>query len=64
MTASGGSMTRYNAMKKATLGLGETEIEILGFEVSDAALESAAGTARENANFTLGACTGLSVCGG
>jgi hypothetical protein len=51
-------------MKKATLGLGETEIEILGFEVSDAALESAAGTAKENANFTLGACTGLSVCGG
>ena len=49
-------------MKNATLGLGETEKENFGFEVSDEALESAAGT-REKANFTLGACTGLSVCG-
>jgi len=46
------------------LGLGETEMEILGFEVSDNALESAAGSAKEKANFTLGACTGLSVCDG
>jgi len=42
----------------------KTEIEILAFEVSDDALESAAGTAKEKANFTLGACTGLSVCDG
>ena len=55
---------RYNAMTNTTLGLGDAEIEILGSEVSDAALESAAGTAKDKANFTLGACTGLSVCGG
>jgi hypothetical protein len=40
------------------------EEEILAFEVSDEALESAAGSAKEQANFTLGACTGLSVCDG
>jgi len=41
----------------------EQEItEILAFEVSDEALEIAAGS--EKANFTLGACTGLSVCDG
>jgi hypothetical protein len=51
-------------MTNTTLGLGDTEIEIFGSEVSDAALESAAGTAKDKANFTLGACTGLSVCGG
>jgi len=51
-------------MKNTTLGLGETEIQILGFEVSDEALEGAAGAAKERANFTLGACTGLSVCDG
>lgn len=37
--------------------------EILSFEVSDAALESAAGT-ETTAMYTLGACTGLSVCPG
>jgi hypothetical protein len=36
----------------------------LAFEVSDAALEIAAGTADEKAKFTLGACTGLSECPG
>jgi hypothetical protein len=40
------------------------EEEILAFEVSDEALEIAAGTAKEKADFTLGACTGLSVCDG
>ena len=40
----------------------QSEEEILAFEVSDEALEIAAGT--EKANFTLGACTGLSVCDG
>jgi hypothetical protein len=36
----------------------------LSFDVSDEALEIAAGVAAENANFTLGACTGLSECPG
>jgi len=40
----------------------KTEEEVLSFDVSDEALESAAGT--EKANYTLGACTGLSVCPG
>jgi hypothetical protein len=35
------------------------EEEILSFEVSDEALESAAGSEQA---FTLGACSGLSVC--
>lgn len=55
---------RINIMKNSTMGLDVTEQEILAFEVSDEALESAAGTAKEKANFTLGACSGLSVCGG
>ena len=38
--------------------------EILAFEASDAALEIAAGITKEKANFTLGACTGLSECPG
>jgi len=41
----------------------KTEQEVLSFDVSDEALESAAGTT-EYANYTLGACTGLSVCPG
>jgi len=36
--------------------------EILAFEVSDEALEAAAGN--EQVNYTLGACSGLSVCPG
>jgi hypothetical protein len=51
-------------MKNTTFGLSQAQIEILAFEVSDEALESAAGTAKEKANFTLGARTGLSVCDG
>jgi hypothetical protein len=51
-------------MKSTILGLEITEEEILAFEVSDEALESAAGSAKEKANFTLGACSGLSVCDG
>ena len=48
-----------------TIGLEKTEKEILAFEVSDEALEIAAGTAKkEKAGFTLGSCTGLSVCDG
>jgi len=51
-------------MTNITIGLEKTEEEILAFEVSDAALELAAGTGKEKANFTLGACTGLSECPG
>jgi len=40
----------------------QTEQKILAFEVSDEALEIAAGTAKEKANFTLGGCSGLSEC--
>jgi hypothetical protein len=53
-----------NAMTSITMGLEKTDEEILAFEVSDAELEIAAGTAKEKANFTLGACTGLSECPG
>jgi hypothetical protein len=43
--------------------LDQTEEEILSFNVSDEALESAADAGQEKAaNFTLGACTALSVC--
>ena len=51
-------------MKNITIGLEETNEEIFTFEVSDEALEIAAGSAKEKANFTLGACSGLSVCPG
>jgi hypothetical protein len=52
-------------MNDTTMGLEQTEQEFLAFEVSDEALEAAAGTVREKAaNYTLGACTGLSVCPG
>ena len=41
----------------------EIEQEVFAFEVSDEALEAAAGTAREKAvSYTLAACSGLSVC--
>lgn len=40
----------------------KNEEKTLAFEVSDEALEIAAGTGK--ANFTLGACTGLSECPG
>ena len=37
--------------------------EILSFDVSDEALETAGGTGKEKAgNYTLGFCTGLSAC--
>jgi hypothetical protein len=50
-----------NAMVDITL---KTEEEILAFDVSDEALEIATGTVSDKANFTLGACTGLSECPG
>jgi hypothetical protein len=42
----------------------KTDEETLIFDVSDQALEIAAGVAREQVNFTLGSCTGLSECPG
>jgi len=46
------------------LDIVKTDEEILAFDVSDEALEIAAGEVSDKANFTLGACTGLSVCQG
>jgi hypothetical protein len=44
-------------------GFDLTEEDILSFDVSDEALETAAGTGKEKAgNYTLGFCTGLSAC--
>jgi len=51
-------------MTDKTLALDQIEEELLISGISDEALEIAAGTAREKANFTLGACSGLSVCPG
>src|SRR4029079_406692 len=53
---------RNNAVTSITMGLDNTEQEILAFEVADVALEIAAGTAKGKANFTIGACTGLYEC--
>jgi hypothetical protein len=49
-------------MTNITMEVEQTEQKILAFEVSDEALEIAAGTAKEKANFTLGGCSGLSEC--
>lgn len=54
---------RINAMKNITTKFEPPDEEIFAFDVSDEALEIAAGT-KEKANFTLGACSGLSVCPG
>jgi hypothetical protein len=51
-------------MTDKIFALDQTEEELLTSGISDEALEVAAGTAREKANFTLGACSGLSVCPG
>jgi hypothetical protein len=40
----------------------QTEQEILAYDVSDEALEIAAGGKEKAGSFTLGACTGLTVC--
>jgi hypothetical protein len=48
-----------------TIGLEQTEEEMLTSEVSDEALENAAGTRREKAgNYTLFYCTALDLCPG
>jgi hypothetical protein len=51
-------------MTNKALGLDRNEEDLLIDVIPDEALEIAAGAARENANFTLGACSGLSVCPG
>jgi hypothetical protein len=38
------------------------EDELALNRISDEALEIAGGTAKQTVNYTLGACTGLSVC--
>jgi hypothetical protein len=45
------------------MGLDRNEENLLACEVSDEALERAGGN-EMGRNFTLGACTGLSVCDG
>jgi hypothetical protein len=55
---------RIDIMIDKTFGLDRNEEELLISGISDEALEIAAGTAKEKANFTLGACSGLSVCPG
>jgi hypothetical protein len=52
-------------MSDTRTGLDRTEEEILTYEVSDEALETAAGKGKEKAgNYTLGFCTGMTVCPG
>jgi hypothetical protein len=49
-------------MSDTTIGLDQTEEEMLAYEVSD---ETAAGTGSEKAgNYTLLYCTALSLCPG
>jgi hypothetical protein len=41
----------------------QTEEEVLSFQISDEALEAAAGSVKENAGaFTLAFCSGLDTC--
>ena len=48
-----------------TIGRDRPEEEILSYEVSDEALETAAGTGKEKAgNYTLLFCSGLTECPG
>ena len=53
-------MSTTNGVK----AMSDIEKEILTFDVSDEALEIAAGAVSDKANFTLGASTGLSECPG
>jgi hypothetical protein len=57
------SKERISVMTGTTIRIEQTEQEIFAFEVSDEALEAASATATEKAaNYTLAACSGLSVC--
>ena len=51
-------------MTDKTIGLDRNEEDLLISGISDETLEIAAGTSKEKANFTLGSCSGLSVCDG
>jgi hypothetical protein len=52
-------------MSDTTIGLDQTEEEMLAYEVSDETLETAAGAGSEKAgNYTLYFCTYLSLCPG
>jgi hypothetical protein len=56
---------KHSEMNDSTIELGLTKEEMMPIlEASDEALEIAASSAEEKANYTLGACTGLSVCPG
>jgi hypothetical protein len=50
-------------MSDITIGLDLAEEEMLAYEVSDEALETA-GTGGEKANYTLFYCTALDLCPG
>ena len=52
-------------MNDTTIGLDQSEEEMLTYEVSDEALESATGTGNEKGgNYTLFFCTALDLCPG
>jgi hypothetical protein len=51
-------------MNDKIIGLDRNEEDLFISGISDEVLEIAAGTSKEKANFTLGACSGLSVCPG
>lgn len=52
-------------MTDAILRVDQIEQDILAYDISDEVLESAAGTMNEKAgHYTLGSCTGISVCPG
>ncbi len=46
-----------------SIDMTQLDEELLSYEVSDEALETAGNAGKENA-YTLGACSGLSVCPG
>ena len=52
-------------MNDTTIEHDRNDTDLLVYEISDEALETAARSGKETAaNFTLGACTGLTVCPG
>ena len=52
-------------MNRMTTELDQDDLELLACEVSDEALETAAGAEKQKAAaYTLGFCTGLSACPG
>jgi len=49
-------------MSDKMIGLEQIDEEILSYDVSDEALENAASTGEKAVYYTLGFCTGMSVC--